>query len=123
MPLPKHPLPDPVFASSLRELKWILAIWSVNFIWVVGYCVLYGYYEEEAPLATVIGMPSWVFWGVFLPWILSIVVSAWFAFAFMEDHPLDPVPKDPIPKKTPQPASDKNTDPPIGNASKHGGVR
>jgi hypothetical protein len=95
MPFPKHPLPDSVYASSIRELKWILAIWTASFIWVVGYCVLYGYYEEEAPLVTVMGMPSWVFWGVFLPWFASLAATAWFALSYMEDHDLNPEPKAP----------------------------
>ena len=48
---------DPVFKSSLRELKWILVIWLVHFVWVIGYCYAYGYLTPETPLTTVIGMP------------------------------------------------------------------
>ena len=79
---------DPVFKSSLRELKWILVIWLFHFVWVVGYCYAYGYLTPETPLTTVIGMPSWVFWGVFVPWIVATMVSTWFALTQIEDHAL-----------------------------------
>ena len=83
---------DPVFASSLRELKWILVVWLVNFLWVVGYCAMYGYQSESRPLTTVLGMPSWVFGGIFAPWIVATVISSWFALTQMEDHPLEELP-------------------------------
>ena len=83
---------DPVFASSLRELRWIVLIWLVNFCWVVGYCRAYGYPSEGQPLATVLGMPSWVFWGIFVPWIVAAVVTSWFALTQIEDHPLESSP-------------------------------
>jgi len=79
---------DPVFKSSLRELKWIFAIWLVHFVWVVGYCYAFGYPPPETPLTTVIGMPSWVFWGVFVPWIVATLVTGWFALTQIEDHVL-----------------------------------
>lgn len=83
--------PDPVYRSSLRESRWILLYWAVFFVWVVGYSTLYGYPPEDQPLVTVLGMPSWVFWGVFLPWIVSGVIGIWFALTQIEDHPLDDV--------------------------------
>ena len=79
---------DPVFASSLREFKWILLIWLVFFLWVIGYCYAFGYPDPETPLVTVIGMPSWVFWGIFLPWIAATLASTWFALTQIKDHPL-----------------------------------
>lgn len=79
---------DPVFKTSLRELKWIFVIWLVHFGWVVGYCYAFGYPAPETELITVIGMPSWVFWGVFVPWISATVVSSWFALTQIEDHDL-----------------------------------
>lgn len=63
--------------------------WLVCFVWTVGYCWRYGYHTEGSPLATVLGMPSWVFWGVFVPWMFASVVSVWFAMTQMEDHPLE----------------------------------
>ncbi len=83
---------DPVFASSLRELRWIVLIWLVNFCWVVGYCRVYGYQAEGQPLATVLGMPSWVFWGILFPWLAATAVTSWFALTQIEDHTLEAPP-------------------------------
>ncbi len=81
---------DSLFVSSLRESKWIIVAWVVNFTWVVGYCVLRGYRIDDAEkLITILGMPNWVFWGVFLPWIITTLFTAWFALTQMADHPLD----------------------------------
>jgi hypothetical protein len=86
---------DPVYRSSLRELRWILFIWFIFLLWVVGYCGLFGYQTEEAALTTILGMPSWVFGGVFLPWIAATIVTCWFALTQIEDHPLqDPTADD-----------------------------
>lgn len=83
--------PDPVYQSSLRESRWILLFWVAFFVWVVGYSSLFGYPAEGEPIDTVIGMPAWVFWGVFLPWIISGLVTIWFALTQIEDHPLEEI--------------------------------
>jgi hypothetical protein len=80
---------DPVYRSSLRELRWILILWGINFAWVIGYCSLFGYQSEGEALTTVLGMPSWVFWGIFTPWIVATLVITWFALTQIEDHPLE----------------------------------
>ena len=36
-------------------------------------------------------MPSWIFWGVALPWFMATLVSIVFAARVMHDHPLDEV--------------------------------
>jgi hypothetical protein len=82
------PPPDPLFRSSLHELKWIIAIWAGTFVWVIGYCRLFGYGDDEA-IDLTMGMPSWAFWGVFLPWGIASLASCWFALAQMQDHPLE----------------------------------
>ena len=79
---------DPVYVSSIGELKWIVGIWTVSILWIVGFCSVYGYAPDE-PLSIVMGMPWWVFWGVFVPWIVTAVFSCWFAIYKMADHRLD----------------------------------
>ena len=88
MPTEKLPPSDPLFRSSSRELKWIIGIWLVNFVWVIGYCYLFGYSPDQ-PLQLTFGIPSWAFWGIFVPWGVATVVSGWFALTQMQDHPLD----------------------------------
>lgn len=79
------------FRSSLRELKWILAIWAVSFVWVFSYCAMFGY-STDNEIKLTWGIPSWAFWGVFVPWTAATVVSCWFALTQMEDHPLETEP-------------------------------
>ena len=83
---------DPIFASGIRELKWILVAWLVSCTWVVGYCYLFGYDIAPDEMTTVFGMPSWVFWGVLCPWVASTSFTAWFAMCKMQDQelPADP---------------------------------
>lgn len=89
---------DPLYVSSLKEFKWIVVAWSVNFAWVIGFCVVSGYGEgngqhsADTELSLVLGMPSWVVWGVMLPWILASLFTAWFALTQIQDHPLDDSP-------------------------------
>ena len=34
------------------------------------------------------GMPSWVFWGIMVPWALCALFTFWFAGFFMADDDL-----------------------------------
>lgn len=86
--LPENDELDPVLVSSIRELKWIVAIWTVSVSWVIGFCGVFGF-GEEASRHTVMGMPWWAFWGVFVPWFVTALITCLFAMFIMEDHPLD----------------------------------
>lgn len=79
---------DAVFSASVGELKWILIAWVGSCLWVVGYCVAFGYEVDPENLQLVGGMPSWVFWGVLLPWIVATAFTVWFAMFGMIDQPL-----------------------------------
>jgi hypothetical protein len=84
---------DPIFIHSRREAIFIFFVWAACLLWAVPYCYTYGYPaagEEFNPenLVTIIGMPSWVFYGVVLPWLVAIVFSTWFCFFYMEDDDL-----------------------------------
>ena len=88
---PDEPGLDPDFLRARREAWWILAIWLACMIWTLGYCGLRGYDVDAASLKLVFGMPSWIFWGVALPWFMATLVSIVFAARVMHDHPLDEV--------------------------------
>ena len=79
---------DPILIHSRRESRWILAIWSVFAIWVIGYSGMNGYHVAPDQLTLVLGMPSWVFWGIGAPWCLANVVTILFSFLYMTDHAL-----------------------------------
>lgn len=78
----------PLMAHTAREARWILVTWLVAFVWVVGYCTTAGYIEAESELSLVLGMPSWVFWGVFLPWGVSTGVTCFLALFVMKNDSL-----------------------------------
>lgn len=79
---------DPLVTNSLHEAKWILVVWVGAFAWVIGYSSQYGYVGEGDSLATVLGMPAWVFWGVAFPWGVATVITSWFALRCIVDEPL-----------------------------------
>ena len=91
---------DPVFLHARREAIVIFCFWLVALVWSVPYCYFYGYAEEvdAATFSTVMGIPSWLFWGIGLPWLAADVATTWFCFAFMKDddlgHAADEAPLD-----------------------------
>jgi len=80
---------DPVLLHARRELKVILLAFAVCIVWCVTWCYAFGYGRPPgAPIPKTFGMPSWVFWGILVPWLVSDVFIAWFCFRFMVDDPL-----------------------------------
>jgi hypothetical protein len=43
-------------------------------------------YPEHVQL--LLGMPTWVFWSVVLPWAICLGFSVWFCFGYMADDDL-----------------------------------
>ncbi|NQT17121.1 MAG: DUF997 family protein [Planctomycetes bacterium] len=80
---------DPVVRHARREAVVILVAFGVCLVWSVTSCYLAGYGAPgETELSTVLGMPSWVFWGVLVPWLAADVFGFWFCFFYMVDDPL-----------------------------------
>ncbi|MDA1275288.1 MAG: DUF997 domain-containing protein [Verrucomicrobia bacterium] len=85
---------DPVYLNCRRETLLILASSAVFFLWVTGYCGLQGYRDPSEPVELAFGMPSWVFWGVLIPWLAASVFTIWFCLGFIVDDPLEPAAPD-----------------------------
>ena len=83
--------PDPVFFSSLREARWILAMWVGCFVWTLTASLTMGYPDTVDPetFPTVLGIPAWVAWGIGLPWLIANVVTIWFCLTQMDDAELE----------------------------------
>lgn len=82
---------DPVFTNSRREALFILVLFAACFVWALGVYFFDGYYpsgEMPSQIPTVLGMPRWVFWGIFAPWLFVDAVTVWFVFGFMKDDDL-----------------------------------
>jgi fatty acid desaturase len=91
---------DPLYLHSLRETAVILLLFAIFCGWAVGVYYVLGLRDAgdaasaAAPVSVVFGMPAWVFYGLFLPWIVVNVVAFWFSFGFMKDDDLGRVHED-----------------------------
>jgi hypothetical protein len=91
MPTDNNRFADPIYRRSLSELRGILVLWAIFFAWTISYTHWHGSWQADQPLRLVWGMPSWVFWGLFAPWVVAAVLSTWFALFRIADHPLENV--------------------------------
>ena len=82
---------DPVFLHSRREAIIIFCLWLTGLAWAVPYCYINGYPDEFDPekFRTTWGIPTWLFWGIFVPWIVADIFTTWFCFFYMKDDNLD----------------------------------
>ena len=86
---------DPVFLHARREAIVIFCTWLVALIWAVPYCYMHGYnVADPSQIKTVFGIPSWLFWGIAVPWIVANLFTTWFCFGFMKDAELIDNPDD-----------------------------
>ena len=86
--------PDPVFVHSWYEALVIVSMFGLFMFWTVGVSFVMGLEQDYLladgqPLRLVWGMPSWVFYGIFLPWMVVNLIGVWFCFFFMKDDDLD----------------------------------
>ena len=88
---PNHANLDPVYVHARREAVFILLLFAVCAVWSLSVGYLDGYQspgETWAEVPLVLGMPRWVFWGIFMPWLFADAVTIWFVFRFMVDDDL-----------------------------------
>lgn len=81
---------DPAYRSTLREAIVILGIFATALAYTIVYCQIHGYGRDPATVVTYAGIPDWVFWGVFAPWAVCILLTVWYCFFFMVDDDLEP---------------------------------
>jgi len=81
---------DPVFLHSRREAILIFCLWLAALAWAVPFCYLNGYPDEfnAETFSTIWGIPTWVFWGIAVPWLVADVITTWFCFVYMKDDDL-----------------------------------
>lgn len=84
---------DPVVRNARREAIIIGLAWVACTVYSCVYSYLYGYITPEHPLGAedlhpILGMPSWVFWGIMAPWAACAVFIFWFAGFYMTDDDL-----------------------------------
>jgi len=80
---------DSFFLHARREAIIIFLSWVVAFLWAVPYCYNYGYsIENPAEIPTTFGIPSWLLWGIAMPWLVADIFTTWFCFRYMKDGEL-----------------------------------
>jgi hypothetical protein len=81
---------DPVLVHARREAIIIMAAFVVCMAWSVPWCYMHGYgLPADEPVQTTLGIPSWIFSGVIVPWILANIFTIWFCMCYMALDPLD----------------------------------
>lgn len=91
VPLPDQKRRDPVFVHARREAIVIFFLFSGFCLWSVSVCLTQGYVNSDETLSTVhttFGMPTWTFWGIFVPWLVVDAIAIWFCFFFMKPDDL-----------------------------------
>ena len=71
--------------QSRRELWLILMAWLGCALWVIGYCAVNAYDLAPEEVATVLGFPDWVFWGVVTPWMVANGCTFWFCLRALKN--------------------------------------
>ena len=90
--MPQPPAPpgkeQQLLRHARREGFLIMIVWAVDLVWSVTVSYLMGYNRDPQTIGLILGMPDWVFWGIVLPWGLTLLFSGWFCFGFMADDDL-----------------------------------
>jgi hypothetical protein len=71
-----------------REGLVVMTVWAVALVWSVGGSYLFGYNRNSDDVGLILGFPDWVFWCVVVPWLVCLLFSVWFCFAYMADDDL-----------------------------------
>lgn len=87
---------DPVFLHARKEAWVIFRVWLVAMLWAVPFCYYTGYVDEFDPdsFSTTLGIPTWLFWGIGVPWLVADVVTTWFCLFAMKDDDLGEAPEE-----------------------------
>lgn len=84
---------DPAFLRARREMLVVLALFGLALGWTIGFCYWLGYDatdgEPAEALSLVLGLPTWVFVGIVLPWLIIDLVAIWFCFYFLAEDVAD----------------------------------
>ena len=74
------------FKQTKRELIIFLTGWLFFAAWVIIYSYFNAYKDQNAEPSITLGMPSWVFWGIALPWICATVFTVYISLFVIKDQ-------------------------------------
>ncbi|MEK6237493.1 MAG: YhdT family protein, partial [Planctomycetales bacterium] len=75
------------YEQCFKEARFVSIAWLVTLVYCVGTFATLGYLtpqERPEELDLIWGMPSWVAWGLLLPWLVQIGVAWWFALFYLK---------------------------------------
>ncbi len=76
--------------QCFREGRVAVGLWLAGLVWTLVVVIGWGYVPvDQRPdqPTLVLGMPAWVAWGLFLPWLVEIAATWWFAMCVLQDDP------------------------------------
>ena len=73
---------QPSYRRSRLEAVVAGVIWFVCGCWVIGISYFLGYSQ---PARSIGGVPHWILWGVFVPWVVFFLIHCWYSLVFMRD--------------------------------------
>ena len=91
------------YRHARREARFVIILWFLALVWTVGYCYLHGYRHApddfvvrvglaeppgQEPPRVILGMPSWVTFGIFAPWVACSVITVLFGMYGIKDDEL-----------------------------------
>lgn len=86
------------YRQCLKEARLAAAVFLVALLYCIAVIAALGYPapgERPPEPALVWGIPQWVVWGLFIPWLVLMGTTWWFALFFLrDDEPLLPFPGD-----------------------------
>ena len=77
------------YRQTLKESKLAFVLFVLGGLSVVGTSWFLGY---GRPPQLIFGIPSWVLFGVFLPWVIFTAIHTWYSLVFMKDDDEEQVP-------------------------------
>ena len=85
---------DPVYVHARSETTVIVSLCALFLAITLIVCGSLGYDKSPTEIAQVdatMGMPTWVFWGLLVPWVMVNLLTILFCFTWMaEDDLSDP---------------------------------
>lgn len=85
--------------NARREAMLALVLWAIFLCWTIAACIAFGYQHplpnqetQMAPVSTDVpmqgGLPTWVFWGIALPWGLATLTTIGYGAFWVRDDDL-----------------------------------
>jgi hypothetical protein len=79
-------MPDPsreTFKRTRKEAIVAIIIWVLAGFWTVPVSYWLG---TRSPASTIAGIPTWVIWGVFVPWLVFFIIHSWYSLFYIQDE-------------------------------------